>query len=200
MAATPTRSSSKTSARRAQILQAAEQLFQHYGFSKTTVADIARAANVGVGTVYLEFSSKETIASELSLQRYQCVLEAMRVAADAKGSFTARLEAIFEARLQWFSQFTDAGPHSKELIRGACMATNKAHEQFLTHEHELLTQFLRAATNAGEFEITDPAMTARVLLRLYHSYSLHLGSNSMPTANELRAAYRMVVHGLLSRH
>jgi AcrR family transcriptional regulator len=41
-------------------------LFKHYGFEKTTVADIAHAARIGVGSVYLEFDSKETVARELS--------------------------------------------------------------------------------------------------------------------------------------
>jgi len=65
-------------ARREQILQAAERLLQHYGPQKTTVADVAREAGIGVGSVYLEFPSKEAIVEALSRARYEAVLEAMR--------------------------------------------------------------------------------------------------------------------------
>lgn len=46
---------------REDILEAAERLFRHFGYRKTTVADIARAAGMAKGSVYLHFSSKEEI-------------------------------------------------------------------------------------------------------------------------------------------
>ena len=84
-------------------------------------------------------------------------------------------------------------------MRGACMATNKAHEQFRSHEEELLATFLRAAVEAGEFNLADPTLAARVLLRLYHSYSLHLDASAMPSPDELRTAYKLLLYGLLTR-
>ena len=46
---------------REDLLEAAERLFRHFGYRKTTVADIARAAGMAKGSVYLHFSSKEEI-------------------------------------------------------------------------------------------------------------------------------------------
>ena len=43
------------------ILETAEKLFARYGLRKTTVEEIAAAADVGKGTVYLFFSSKEEL-------------------------------------------------------------------------------------------------------------------------------------------
>jgi len=45
--------------RRRVILDTAARLLRHYGPAKTTMADIARAADIAVGSVYLEFASKE---------------------------------------------------------------------------------------------------------------------------------------------
>jgi AcrR family transcriptional regulator len=47
--------------RRVEILAAALRLFHDRGFDATTVQDIAEAAEVAAGTVYLYFSSKEHI-------------------------------------------------------------------------------------------------------------------------------------------
>ncbi|MBN8868187.1 MAG: nitronate monooxygenase [Solirubrobacterales bacterium] len=66
------------SSRRLAILEAATRLFEHYGHGKTTIADVAREAQIGVGTVYLEFESKEAIVQELSRSTHVAVLEAMR--------------------------------------------------------------------------------------------------------------------------
>ena len=66
--------------RREHILAVAERLLRHYGPQKTTIAEIARAADVGVGTVYLEFPSKEAIVEELSRVRHRGVLGAMESA------------------------------------------------------------------------------------------------------------------------
>src|SRR5579862_5496214 len=71
--------------RRRCILEAADRLLRHYGPQKTTVADVAREAGVGVGTVYLEFPSKDALVEELSRTRYRSVLRVMREAATAEG-------------------------------------------------------------------------------------------------------------------
>jgi AcrR family transcriptional regulator len=47
--------------RRREILEAALDLFSTKGFDETTVQDIAGAAGVAIGTVYLYFSSKEHV-------------------------------------------------------------------------------------------------------------------------------------------
>ena len=63
--------------RRAEILAVAEKLFKHYGPSKTTIGDIAREAGIGVGSVYLEFCSKDEIVGELATRRHDRVLAAL---------------------------------------------------------------------------------------------------------------------------
>jgi AcrR family transcriptional regulator len=50
---------------RAAILQAARELFLARGYARTTVADIARAAEVAVDTVYASIGTKQTLFREL---------------------------------------------------------------------------------------------------------------------------------------
>jgi AcrR family transcriptional regulator len=47
------------------ILTAAAELFVHYGYDKTTVDDIARAAGVSKGAIYLHFDSKDELLEGL---------------------------------------------------------------------------------------------------------------------------------------
>lgn len=193
--------SSDNSQRREQILRAAEQLFQHYGFGKTTVADIARQAGIGVGSVYLDFASKEAIIAELSFQRFQCVLDAMRKAASGKGSFAERFKAMFDARVKWFSQFARQGQHGMDLVHCVCSASEEAHRRFRAEEEDLLTEFLIAAAEAGEFDVVEPRQIARILLRLYDCYhpSFIADAGLRQARREIAAAHALLLHGLLLR-
>jgi AcrR family transcriptional regulator len=51
--------------RAVRILEAASDLFAHYGFDKTTMDDIARAAGVSKGAIYLHFRGKDDLFDAL---------------------------------------------------------------------------------------------------------------------------------------
>jgi AcrR family transcriptional regulator len=104
--------------RRERILSAAERLFQHYGPGKTTMADIARECGIAVGSVYLDFSSKEEILSELAGKRAQTVAERMRA---AKAPTSAeRLVRMLEARVEALFDLAREGQHACDLVRSGC--------------------------------------------------------------------------------
>ncbi|HEX4811409.1 MAG TPA: helix-turn-helix domain-containing protein, partial [Nonomuraea sp.] len=50
--------------RRDEVVAAAVRLFKAHGFHETTVQDLARAAGVAIGTVYVYFPSKEHVLVE----------------------------------------------------------------------------------------------------------------------------------------
>ena len=79
---------------RARIMAEAERLFRHYGYSKTTVADIARELGMSSGNIYRFFASKAAI-NEAMAER----MLAHRVAESAKiakgrGSAYDRLRGV----------------------------------------------------------------------------------------------------------
>lgn len=57
------------------ILEIAIKLFQRFGYQKTTVEEIAREAQIGKGTVYLHFVSKEEILLTLIQNYHQAMIE-----------------------------------------------------------------------------------------------------------------------------
>lgn len=60
------------------ILAAARAAFEHYGVQKTTMEDIASAANVSRGTVYNYFSSKEGILHAISMREVETMHDELR--------------------------------------------------------------------------------------------------------------------------
>jgi AcrR family transcriptional regulator len=60
--------------RRKAILQAASEHVHHYGYQKTTVADIAKAVHVSTAYLYRFFESKQAIGEAVCTQLLQSVM------------------------------------------------------------------------------------------------------------------------------
>jgi AcrR family transcriptional regulator len=58
----------KRQSQREQYLLAADRLFREKGFEKTSVEDISEAVDMGVGSFYYYFSSKEDLVANILLQ------------------------------------------------------------------------------------------------------------------------------------
>jgi AcrR family transcriptional regulator len=189
-------------ARRELILKAADRLLRHYGQQKTTVADIAREAGVGTGTVYLEFDSKEAIVEELSRGRHHAMLDAMRAAATAPGRpCRDRLSGALDARLAAFFALADEGTHACDLVHCASSAVKTAQATFYEAEIALLADVLREGARTGEFDVADPARVARAVLRAYASFKPPwvFAADRRETQQAMAAVHDLVLHGLLAR-
>lgn len=202
--------SNRSLARRKQILCSAEELLQHYGYAKTTVADIARRAGVGVGSVYLEFSSKDDIVAALAQHRHGSVLEAMRQVAAGSGTYADRLVTMLDERVAHFAHYTQQGQHGRDMVTCGCPAVGQVHARYRADEVELVAELLERANSAGEFSVSDAHRTARIILLLVDQLMDHPeGANSAnaedPTQDAperlrcIRLGARLILNGLLHR-
>lgn len=66
---------SENEEREQRILDSALDLIVHYGYDKTTVSDIAQAAGVSKGAIYLHFASKDELFEALLLRELQSYTE-----------------------------------------------------------------------------------------------------------------------------
>jgi AcrR family transcriptional regulator len=156
--------------RRAQILDCAERLLSHYGPAKTTIGDIAREAGIGIGSVYLEFESKDEIIGELAGRRHQRVLEAMRAAAQ-RGSYAERLTRALEARIHALFELSGQGVHACDLVFCKSMPVKVAYGRFREEELKLVAELLREGTRGGELDVKQPKRAAELVQRAYASFS-----------------------------
>ena len=59
---------SNNAEREERILDAAAELFIHFGYDKTTVSDIASEAGISKAAIYLHFKSKDDLLEALILR------------------------------------------------------------------------------------------------------------------------------------
>ena len=192
-----------TDARRRAILECAARLFHHYGHAKTTVADIAREAHMGVGTFYLVFPSKEAIVEELSSSAHGRVLQAMREVAEARcyDSFGERLTGVLEMRVTMFQKLAQEGQHACELVHCNSGPVKEVHARFREDEAALLEVIVSDARRALEVPPLDVKRIVALVQRAYATLSPPWLFEQAPEES-LRVAHemcRLLLLGLMTR-
>lgn len=81
------------SGKRERLVDAAAQVFYQQGVEKTTIADIARAAEVPVGNVYYYFKTKDQLI-EAAIGSHARILDAVIAASDRHETPAERLKAL----------------------------------------------------------------------------------------------------------
>jgi TetR/AcrR family transcriptional repressor of nem operon len=149
--------------REEQILDAAERTLLANGLPSTTVADVADAAGVAKGTVYLYFDSKAELLTALRSRYTRRFLDTLGDALDDREStdFGARLDAFVRSLLE----FSLAHHELHHVL---------FHEAGVRERHpfaalrQLLEGFIAAGTGAGAFVPVEPAIAADFLLQGLH--------------------------------
>ncbi len=85
--------------KRDRILRAAVKVFARNGFHATRVSEVAKAAGVADGTIYLYFKSKEELLFSLFQDRVDKLLAYMREELPKKPDAPARLRAVIDMQL-----------------------------------------------------------------------------------------------------
>ena len=102
--------------RRQAILQAAWRCISKYGFTKTTIHEIARAAGLAKGTIYNYFESKEDILLALVAATNRKVLDEMEKIAGSNRPAGKKLEEMLLARALYIYDMVGTSPHTQEMI------------------------------------------------------------------------------------
>ena len=192
-----------TDARRRAILECAARLFRHYGHSKTTVADIAREAQMGVGTFYLVFPRRRP-SSRSSRRALTCgCSSAMREVAEARAydSFGERLSGVLETRVTMFQKLAQEGQHACELVHCNSGPVKGVHARFREDEAALLEEIVQDARTTGEVAPIDVKRVVALVQRAYATLSPPWLFEQSPDES-LRVAHemcRLLLLGFMTR-
>ena len=153
--------------KRRAIIEAARNIFAKKGYEDTTIAEIAKAAGVAVGTVYLYFRNKRGIYLSASL--------------DLMVSLTAVIEdprigtLPFEQVPRVIIEDTFRICHQNSGLMSLFQVDIQSEEEIKQHKaaEELITNaldnFLRQAIEQGQLAPFDTAMYAKILFGLVDS-------------------------------
>lgn len=150
------------------ILDAALPVFVRFGFRKTSMADIARAAGISRASLYLSFSRKEELFRAGSIRAHTRTLKKVAAALQDKGSAFDRMEkaiAAFQSEL--------IGPFGSSADAEELFAANMALAADITLDArarlvEMLAQSLTTAAENKEINLkplqAPPAQLANIIV------------------------------------
>ena len=148
------------------ILDALQKLLEAKDIKNISVSEIARAAEMGKGSLYYYFPSKEAILEALVERDYAKPLEtAKKLASKTDISPFTRMAMIFQACRNSSVQF-----RSRRYAPSSASAPEQAfiHQKYLTYLtaelKPVLTDIIWQGVQAGEIHFEYPAALAEIVL------------------------------------
>ncbi|NNG69111.1 TetR family transcriptional regulator [Rhizobium laguerreae] len=143
------------------ILDSAERLFRHYGYSKTTVADIARDLGMSPANIYRFFTSKveihQALCGRMLAMCYQIAYDVRHQPASA----SERLRRYVETQYQWTLDVMLDETKVHEMIIVAIERDWHVIEKHIDRVHDLIAEIIAEGIASGEFAEQDPVVASR---------------------------------------
>jgi AcrR family transcriptional regulator len=141
---------------RDQIIAAAYACFAHYGYSKTTVSDLAKEIGFSKAYIYRFFESKQAIGEAICTARLDQLTAEARAAIDEGGSATEKLRRMFKilTALSLRLFFDD-----RKLYEIAALSAAEQWTSYQTYQAKLramLVEIVKEGRECGEFERKTP--------------------------------------------
>lgn len=147
----------------ARILEVAKKRFKHYGYAKTSVAEIASDLQMSPGNLYRYFPGKIDIALAIADEGREAQHNELARIAAAPKSAVERLRKLFHADLTMTYATIEQDPRTFELAQIIQKERSTWLDGWLARERELIVRILNDGNAAGEFDLADPAFTAEML-------------------------------------
>ncbi len=178
----PTKKEIVTEFRTGEILAAARRLLQSRGTVAVTMEEIAAAAGVAKGTIYLYFQGKEDLIQALITQVGEQMMAEIEAIARRNGVPLAKIQQVASLLLDYLMRDRALFPaYARDLLRGGRGAAKdywlhlqELEERFVT----LVTRLFAEGIESGQFIRANPRLLTyllRGMVRAVGYYQLEEG-------------------------
>lgn len=152
------------------ILDAALQVFLRYGFKRSTMGDIAKAAGLSRQSLYARFANKDDVYAAGLVLHARRTVASITAAWAGIASLNDRLDCLYELSLRPTFEMLRANPDAADIIDAAetpsgQRAMEDARRQKIAMLTDLLTPFAPALHQHGQ----TPADVARFTETALHA-------------------------------
>jgi len=148
------------------ILDAAYQRFSHYGYRRTSIEDVARAAGISRQSVYAHFKSKEDLFRAVSQRVHDEAFTAAETALAGDGPLKERLAAMLQAKFGSPLAAIQSPSTALELLDENERIAGDISAESTRRYARLLRRLIEGAVAAGELDPGRAGMSAKALAEL----------------------------------
>ncbi len=144
------------------ILDKAFERFSHYGFGKTTMAEIAKDCDMSSGNLYRYFENKKEIGADCARRYIQQKLELVRkIVRNNRLKPEKKLHAFTLDVLGYMHQQFSSQPSLLELVDFISRERWDIVQESMEQEKSLLSEILSEGNRSGDFNVPDVQETAK---------------------------------------
>jgi len=168
------------------IINAAERRFADYGYSKTTMAEIASDCDMSVGNLYRHFKNKEAIAVGSVQRLLDQKLAAGNEAAKGKSDAFDAISAFMLARLRLAHAHYAGTRHLFDMVQLVNMRHRDMLLQFEERVIDALSLIVQQGVEQGRFHACDARQTAYDMHQatLRYNSPINLKNNALNTLED----------------
>lgn len=149
--------------RREDILRAGQEVFGSIGFTAATIGDLADAAEIGKGTFYLYFDSKDHLLGALWERYVDAIVTTTQDILGVDAGWWPTVDRLLTALIEHAVRNADL----HRIVYGSANATaleicKRANQRVI----DLICAYVTEGAEAGAFQARDPAMAFRMV---YHA-------------------------------
>jgi TetR/AcrR family fatty acid metabolism transcriptional regulator len=181
------------------ILQAAVKVFSDKGFHEAKMEKIAEAADVGKGTVYEYFKSKEELFVEMFKSGSEYYMRKVKDEIDTACCAEEKLFKVMEIHFNFMRENRDLA----RLIMQEHHQTGKYMQEWGHRQREgkikLLTDIIIEGVEKKEFKTSDPNITASLIFGMVAAMGgMFIFSPEPPNVEDIIASIKEVLtHGII---
>ena len=149
---------------RDKILNVAATIFSKFGFHKTTVDEIARAAHKAKGSVYYHFKSKEELFQGVIDKEFQILRGELIKAIDSGNNAKEKLANYITVRMKTLNELTNFYDALKNDYLTYLGFIEEIRQRYDNEETVLIKSILTGGVNNNEFEINNVEIAAPAIL------------------------------------
>jgi TetR/AcrR family transcriptional regulator, fatty acid metabolism regulator protein len=185
--------------KREAILRAATQIFARHGFFQSQVADVARAAGVAAGTVYLYFRSKDDLLVSLFERTMREAIAEGRQALDGIVDPRQRLKTIARLHLTRLGRDRDLAVVFQVELRQSTKFMERFSSTYLRDYLGLIRETLADGQRSRHFRADlNPTIAAKVFFGALDEMATNwiLSRRRYPLAAEADIVVDLFVNGV----
>lgn len=162
----------KQNEKRKAILEASLKLFGKKCFQDTSTASISQEANVGTGTLFCYFDSKEDLVNELYLECKEEFGAYVSEGVWEHPTFKLRLRHIFDKQVQWY---TENPQKIKFMIQysSSPLITKVTRERAMLRMNAV-NDIVKKAVETGELTVHSLELVSYSISAYFHQLGLYL--------------------------
>ena len=182
------------------ILFKSRELFQRFGYQKTTLTDIAKSVGKVKTAIYYYFSGKEEIFAQLVYVEAEEFLEKLILEVKKQPSAEGQLRSYVETRVELMEEISQRYSFLKKEFFELLPIVEENRADADKKEISFLTEILLSNEIQSNYTIENPEFTATLLMQSIKGLEIQMYvTNKVAAHLENRAAFvDFILHGILS--